>query len=563
MPVRSESGQQHHLAAWLQFPRRLALLLLAYAAALALLQALRQPLLNTLQRPASERIPANLITQRVENTALLLAVGLALALLGALLISPVAILVHKVEAARGPPGSILKGLGRLVFFGPASAPVFCLGLFLILLFSQRLRLLPAVGMIDPGDPGNLGSRIAHLILPALTLAVLPGIVTAQVVAREVTLSRAGGEKHPWRIGLLRGLGTAAGQVAGLLTATVLVEDLFAWPGMGKLLVDAASHREIPVLLEILPVYMQITLVGRVTAELCHWGERLQRGSGVPRPPEPTAWRMRARGVYVVLALLLLLLPLGLVVAGMTVDQQAALRTDVGARLAPPSREHPWGTDQIGRDLRARVLWGAALSLGAAGVAATLTLLPGILVGALTGSLAAQGQLWTESLADLLLLPADVLLLIPTLPGAILIGQLTWASSDGSSGGGLPLWAVWVLAILLLPRAIRTYHALWLAVPEQHPRSRLALAGLGALLLGTLFLGFGLLAGLDFLGLGIQPPLPTLGGVLKAALLALQQSRRGAIMAGAVLWTCAYAFYTSTDALLGYFHSKAPLAQLNQ
>jgi len=567
------SGErQERLAAWVQFPRRVVLTLVAFGLALGLVAALRQPLLRAAGGPPGAgqepdwsvswtmRAPvATLIGERLPNTLLLVGAALLLALLLACAATIVAVLVHKLEEKAGWPGSILKGAGRLSVFGAAAMPVFCVAMVLISIFAIRLRLLPAAGMLTLRGPGGLGDRISHLILPAVALALLPATLTAQAVAREVTLPREHRGVRLWLAGLFKGLGVCLGQTGGLLGAGALVELVFGWPGIGRLAVDTAIRQDYPVLLGVLSAYAGMILVGRLAAELFRWLERLVHVPVLDQPVTP--WGGRAHRVWRVIALALLLIPLGLAAAGLTVDAYDALQVDAGARAEPPSADHPWGTDMLGRDLQARLLRGGAVTLGTVTLTAALVFLPGLLIGALVGFLASRRTWWAESAADLLLLPADVLLFIPAVPGAMAMMLLLPRAAGALRASWV--WLGLVCALILLPRVVRMYQTLWAAAPQQRRGLVLGLAGSGVLLLGTLFAGLGLVAALDFLGLGVQPPTPSLGSVLGEALRLLPTSPPALLAGGAVLGAYALACLTAADALVGFFSSKEPLARLNE
>jgi ABC-type dipeptide/oligopeptide/nickel transport system permease subunit len=301
-------------------------------------------------------------------------------------------------------------------------------------------------------------------------------------------------------------------------------------------------------------------VGRLLAELARWLERLVSVPVLLAPPSPTRWRKAARAVWVVLALVLLVAPLALAIAGMSVNPDAAMKVDVQARNQPPSASHPWGTDTIGRDIQARVLRGGLTTLELALITAVILLLPGLLGGGLTGFLASRRVWWAESLADLLLLPADVLLFIPAVSGAIVMSMLIGPAHSAN----LPwVWLSVGVAIVLLPRAVRVYQTLWTAAPRQRKGLVLGLVSPVAFFLSSLFVAFGLATALGFLGFGIRPPTPTLGSVMGEALQTLIVRPEGVIVPGIIIWVCAFAFYTAADGLTGFFSSKEALARLNE
>lgn len=131
-------------------------------------------------------------------------------------------------------------------------PFFWLGLMLILIFGVELRMLPT---------GGYGT-LQHLVLPSLTLAAYIGASTARI-ARSSMLevlerdymrtARAKGLSLP-RVVLKHGLSNAAIplvtflglQMGLLLGGTVVVEEIFAWPGVGRLLLQGISYRDYPV-----------------------------------------------------------------------------------------------------------------------------------------------------------------------------------------------------------------------------------------------------------------------------------------------------------------------------
>jgi peptide/nickel transport system permease protein len=377
----------------------------------------------------------------------------------------------------------------------------------------------------------------------------------------MTLPRERNAGHPLLVGLLKMLAALLGQIGGLLSAAVLVEVVFAWPGMGRTLVHAVTARDYPVLVVALAAYPILVLIGRLLAELLRWIERLMQPpvmdhdstEGLP----PDRWRRAARTIWTVTGLALLLLPLLLGAIGLTVSEDAALQTEMGASLAPPSVEHPFGTDQLGRDILARTLRGGSVSLGITVLATGIVFFPSLLGGALVGFLTSRRTWWSESLADLLLLPADILLFIPAIPTAI-VTAVMFFGDERSGLTGLTA----ATAIALLPRAVRVYQPLWTAVPEQRKWLRVVLAGPGAIILGSLFAAFGIVVALDFLGVGVVPPTPSLGFEVQQLFRSLTESP-AALYVIAILWVCSFALYTAADALVGFFWTKEALVHLNE
>ncbi len=553
--------KQERLAAWLQFPRRVIFLLIAYGLASALIASLRR-FLSASQSASNnwgtslifQRPVAQVISQRLPNTLLLLGVALLFAFVLASLAVLAAVLVHMLEQKTGPLGSILKGLGRLWLFSQAAAPVFLAAMIFIVVLAAQAKLLPLGGMYAPNKQGDPLDAARHILLPALSLALLPAMLAAQATARELTLPRERGGFRLWLGGLLKLWGMLLGQVGGLLSALIVVEVVFAWPGLGLMVINSAMQRDYPLLVGVLGSFAMLVLVGRLLAELFHWLERLALMPISLMQIEPTRWRKLARVLWVSLALVLLLAPLALGAVGLTVDSDTFTKTDAKSRNAPPSAEHPWGTDRLGRDIQARVLRGTSITLGIAALAALAAFIPALLGGLLSGWLASRRVWWSELLADLVLLPADVLLFIP----AVLLVAV---------GVGLQRRQDWVLIVItfvvLLPRLVRVYQSLWLVSPAKRKGIALGVTGPGIVLLGGLLLGFGLVTTASFLGLGIAPPTPSLGGTFEDLSFLLLRNQNGIVAPGLVAWVCCLALYAATDALVGFFTGKEPLARLNE
>lgn len=146
-------------------------------------------------------------------------------------------------------------IDNLVMIGAmlgVSMPVFWLGLLLILVFSVRLGWLPSVGK----------GSLAHLVLPSITLATLPTAIIARISRASmldviqqnyVMTARAKGLpeprviwKHALRNALIPIITIGGLQLGILLGGAVITETIFAWPGMGRLLVNSIIARDYPI-----------------------------------------------------------------------------------------------------------------------------------------------------------------------------------------------------------------------------------------------------------------------------------------------------------------------------
>jgi peptide/nickel transport system permease protein len=174
-----------------------------------------------------------------------------LAVTSLLLAIAIGVLAGVVASTRRNSGADLGISGGAVF--GVSMPTYWLGLMLIIVFAVHLRWLPAAG----ADRGPVS-----LVLPAITLALFSmGLVARQtrsamleVLGQDfVRTARAKGAgrsvvliRHALRNALLPIVTTIGLQFGALLGGAVLTESVFAWPGVGRLLVDSISARDYPV-----------------------------------------------------------------------------------------------------------------------------------------------------------------------------------------------------------------------------------------------------------------------------------------------------------------------------
>jgi peptide/nickel transport system permease protein len=172
-----------------------------------------------------------------------------------------------------------------------SMPTFWLGLVLLLVFAQWLHLVPVGGTHDPVLCSRLDSwqcvadRLWHLALPAATLGVVGAAATArfqrnavlEVLAQDfVRTARAKGLRerrvllvHALRNALLPTITLFGLAFPFLLTGAVLVEWVFAWPGVGWLSVMAIGQRDYPVVTATALVASAMVTLGNLLADVLY------------------------------------------------------------------------------------------------------------------------------------------------------------------------------------------------------------------------------------------------------------------------------------------------------
>jgi peptide/nickel transport system permease protein len=209
------------------------------------------------QRPALglvlERLPA---TMELALAAMLIAVAVAV---------PMGIL------SASKPNGLVDYLARFVSLIGQSVPIFWLGILLVLVFSVGLRWLPAGGQLEASS----------LVLPAVTLGLYPMARISrtlrasmlEVLSLEYCLTARGKGLSEPQIVLRHALLNAALpvvtiiglQLGVLLGGSVVTETIFAWPGVGRLAVQAVQSADFPLARAIVIVFATIlTLVNLVT-----------------------------------------------------------------------------------------------------------------------------------------------------------------------------------------------------------------------------------------------------------------------------------------------------------
>lgn len=209
-----------------------------------------------------QKVPvAELVLDRVPATAELAFWAILLALV-------LAVPIGIVTALRRD--SWIDYCGTVVAVLGVSTPGFLLAVMLILWFSVDLRMLPASGYrgsalvaLMSGDFAGFGTAIRYFILPALSLSFVMVAINARLIRSAmlevleqdyITFATAKGVprmvillRHALRNALLPVVTMLGLQMGSLLSGTVVIENVFAWPGIGRLAVDAIHNRDYAVI----------------------------------------------------------------------------------------------------------------------------------------------------------------------------------------------------------------------------------------------------------------------------------------------------------------------------
>lgn len=217
---------------------------------------------------------AELIEERLEITAPLALFAMALSIALALPLGIYAAQHHNKTADVAVMGASQIGI---------SVPNFWLAILLVLLFAVNLRWFAAGGF--PGWNAGVGLALKALLLPAIALATVQGAILARFVrsaildtmredyvrtARAKGLSRrATMWRHVLRNALIPVITIAGLQFANLMAGTIVVENVFALPGLGRLLLQSITNRDLVVVRDIVVLIAAMVVVINFIVDLLY------------------------------------------------------------------------------------------------------------------------------------------------------------------------------------------------------------------------------------------------------------------------------------------------------
>lgn len=230
----------------------------------------------------TERPVRDMIAERLPPT-------LQLSLVSIVLVQLLGILIGTVQAVR--QYSWVDGATSVVSLLFYSMPAFWLSVMLQLLFALRWPILPASDMTDAvmydymSSTEQLIDRLRHMILPSFALGVASAAGIArymrssllEVIRQDyVRTARAKGLpertvifKHALRNAILPIITILGLQLPFLVSGAVLVENIFSWPGMGRLIVEAITTQDTPTIIGCFFVFTLMVVLGNLLADLLY------------------------------------------------------------------------------------------------------------------------------------------------------------------------------------------------------------------------------------------------------------------------------------------------------
>lgn len=181
--------------------------------------------------------------------------------------------------------SIWDHISTFIAFIGASVPNFFLSLLLIYILAVKLKLFPTSGMQSSGQAGNIADFLKHLALPAFVCGIQPignyikqtrSSVLEVLNEEYIKTARSKGLtntvivlKHAFRNALIPVVTTISLTIPFLIGGAVVTEQIFAWPGIGSLMITAITGRDYPVIMGVAVMICGVVLVANLVLDLIY------------------------------------------------------------------------------------------------------------------------------------------------------------------------------------------------------------------------------------------------------------------------------------------------------
>ena len=217
-----------------------------------------------------------LISQRIMPSLMLTGTGILAAML-------VGVPLGIISAYK--PNSVWDHISTFISFIGASVPNFFLSLLLIYVLAVKLKWFPTSGMQSSGMSGNLLDLLHHLALPAFVCGIQPignyikqtrSSVLEVLNEEYIKTARSKGLtnvvivlKHAFRNALIPIVTTISLSIPFLIGGAVVTEQIFAWPGIGSLMITAITSRDYPVIMGVAVLICGVVLVANLILDLIY------------------------------------------------------------------------------------------------------------------------------------------------------------------------------------------------------------------------------------------------------------------------------------------------------
>ena len=217
-----------------------------------------------------------MISQRIMPSLMLTGTGIHAAML-------VGVPLGIISAYK--PNSVWDHISTFISFIGASVPNFFLSLLLIYVLAVKLKWFPTSGMQSSGMSGNLLDLLHHLALPAFVCGIQPignyikqtrSSVLEVLNEEYIKTARSKGLtnvvivlKHAFRNALIPIVTTISLSIPFLIGGAVVTEQIFAWPGIGSLMITAITSRDYPVIMGVAVLICGVVLVANLILDLIY------------------------------------------------------------------------------------------------------------------------------------------------------------------------------------------------------------------------------------------------------------------------------------------------------
>ena len=217
-----------------------------------------------------------MISQRIMPSLMLTGTGILAAML-------VGVPLGIISAYK--PNSVWDHISTFISFIGASVPNFFLSLLLIYVLAVKLKWFPTSGMQSSGMSGNLLDLLHHLALPAFVCGIQPignyikqtrSSVLEVLNEEYIKTARSKGLtnvvivlKHAFRNALIPIVTTISLSIPFLIGGAVVTEQIFAWPGIGSLMITAITSRDYPVIMGVAVLICGVVLVANLILDLIY------------------------------------------------------------------------------------------------------------------------------------------------------------------------------------------------------------------------------------------------------------------------------------------------------
>jgi peptide/nickel transport system permease protein len=492
----------------------------------------------------------------------------------------IAVPVAVVSATR--KNSLLDHAGRVFAITGNSAPSFWIAILFLLIFFRDLgwvgvgRLSPqfvppptVTGLytVDSLIAGNLAEfldALKHLILPGLTLG-LGGAAVAMRLLRSSMIEALNSDyirtarmkglreriviyKHALRNALIPMTTYTAILIGGFLSGAVLTETIFTWNGIGQYTVSAIYASDFPALQGVVLFEAFVFAAANLIVDLAYGVIELAES---PRLREwAFTFRMMRRSKLTVVAL-------GVVVATYLIAILAPYLSPyqpnvqhLSLQFQPPTSAHPFGLDELGRDILSRLIWGSRISMIVGIIVVLLSTVIGLPLGAIAGYFGGK-------IDEVIMRITDIVIAFPGIVLAILFAYIL---GKGAIAAFIALSLVNWTGIARITRGVvllekeKEYttaarmvgkNSFSVLFGEIIPNSVQPVIVWASLSIGNAIVS---LAGLSFIGVGVQPPTADWGSMVAEGYAYLIQDPTLAIIPGLVIIIVSLSFNIIGDGL---------------